>query len=78
MYIRWSVAVKRRKMLRRMGYLKGFSCPASFFCRSPFASHCPFLEDRTGQTCDSPSRCLLFFLTISVSELWSTRAFCRS
>lgn len=42
MYIRWSAAVKRRKMLRRMGYLKGFSCPASFFCRSPSASHCSF------------------------------------
>lgn len=61
-----------------MGYLKGFSCPASSSVDPhPLASYC--LLKKTGERVIHPLVAFFFFFfTISVSELWSTRAFCRS
>jgi hypothetical protein len=55
MYIGLVGSSEKKEMLTaHRGYLKGFSCPASFSVDPiPLASHCPFSEDR--RTCDSPS-----------------------
>lgn len=55
-----------------MGYLKGFSCPASFSVDPiPLASHC--LLKKTGERVIHPL--ITFVSTISVSELLHRKSF---
>lgn len=58
--MRWSVAVKKERNATAHGVFKGVQLPSLFFCRSP-STRFILSSKKDRRTCDSPSRCLLFF-----------------